>query len=214
MTSDRTVDHWVIDFTVDGDIRFVSHRDMLRLFGRAVVRAKLPIRYSEGFNPRPKLSLPLPRPVAVASNAERLVLELTGQVSAEHVLTRLGEQMPEGIELVAARQVQPGQGGSPQTVRYRLTLPISDPEAVARRAVVLLDPCPALVKRTNPKTGKTKDLDIRPFMESIEVGHNQIDMVLRVTPNGSARPGEVAIALGLDAHRVNHRVRRLEVQWQ
>ena len=69
-----------IDFSVDGDIRFLGHRDMLRLFARAVVRSAfggLAVRYTQGFNPHPRLSIPLPRPVGIASDAECLVLELT-----------------------------------------------------------------------------------------------------------------------------------------
>lgn len=203
-----------IDFAVDGDIRFISHRDMLRLFGRAAVRARLPLRYSQGFNPHPKLQLPLPRPVAVASDAERLVLELTEQVSAEQVLTCLAQQMPDGINLATVQQLQPGAGCTPQRVRYCLSIPLSDPEQVARRAAVLLGPDPVLVKRANPKTRRTKDMDIRPFIETIQIVRDRIEMVLRVTPHGTARPGEVAVALGLDATQVNHRVRRLEIQWQ
>ena len=61
---------WAFEFSVTGDLRFISHRDTVRVFQRALARAALPVAYSEGFNPHPRLSLPLPRAVGVASEAE------------------------------------------------------------------------------------------------------------------------------------------------
>ena len=66
---------WAFAFSVTGDLRFISHRDTIRVFQRALARASLPVRYSEGFNPHPRLSLPLPRPVGVASEAEIIIVE-------------------------------------------------------------------------------------------------------------------------------------------
>ena len=62
-----------LEYTIGGDLRFISHRDTLRLFQRAVARAALPVRFTEGFNPHPRMMIPLPRPVGVASQAETLV---------------------------------------------------------------------------------------------------------------------------------------------
>ncbi|MBW7991664.1 MAG: DUF2344 domain-containing protein, partial [Planctomycetes bacterium] len=55
----------VIKFRIGGPLRFISHAQTLSVFQRACVRAGIEIRYSQGFNPRPRLSLPLPRPVGV-----------------------------------------------------------------------------------------------------------------------------------------------------
>ena len=63
-----------IRFKVEGTLRFLSHAETVRLLERACVRAGLRLRYSEGFNPHPKLSLPLPRPVGVESDEELLCL--------------------------------------------------------------------------------------------------------------------------------------------
>ncbi len=63
-----------VRFKVEGSLRFLSHAETLRLLQRACVRAGLALRYSEGFNPHPKFSLPLPRPVGVESEDELLCL--------------------------------------------------------------------------------------------------------------------------------------------
>ena len=82
---------WVFAFQVDGDLRFVSHHDMLRLFRRALARAEVPMRFSQGFNPHPRMSLPLPRPVGMASETEALMIETECDVDPEdiHVAYRL-----------------------------------------------------------------------------------------------------------------------------
>ena len=68
-------ERWVFTFSVTGDLRFISHRDTLRLLQRAVARADLPVRFSEGYNPHPRIAIPLPRPVGVASDDEAVVIE-------------------------------------------------------------------------------------------------------------------------------------------
>jgi len=66
-----------IKFEVSGTLRYLSHSQMLSLFQRAVVRAGINPQYSMGFNPRPKMSLPLPRPVGVESDDELLVMAVS-----------------------------------------------------------------------------------------------------------------------------------------
>ena len=85
-----------IDFAVDGDIRFLAHRDMVRLLARAAVRGGLSLCYSEGFNPHPRVSLPLPRPVGVSSDAERVLLEQSEPIGPDETLRRL---QATGIDL-------------------------------------------------------------------------------------------------------------------
>jgi len=202
-----------IDFSVDGDIRFLGHRDMLRLFARAVVRASLAVRYTEGFNPHARLSIPLPRPVGIASDAECLVLELTEPVNEQTALARLQAQVPRGIVLIRARKLDGEQHCLPVKVTYRVTLPLADRQAVEERAAALLDPSPIPVERRNPKTGRVRELDLRPLLDSITVGDDGVEMRLHVTGDATARPAEVIAALGLQADAINHRTRRLEIEW-
>ena len=66
----------VVHFAIEEALRFLSHAETMRLWERVCVRAGVPIKYSQGFNPHAKLSLPLPRAVGVASDEERLVVRL------------------------------------------------------------------------------------------------------------------------------------------
>ena len=71
----------VIKFKIGGNLRFLSHAQTLMVFRRACIRAGIKIQYSQGFNPRPRLSLPLPRPVGVASDDELLCLRVRKSTS-------------------------------------------------------------------------------------------------------------------------------------
>lgn len=214
VTQPQTVYRQAIDFAVGGDLRFLGHRDMLRLFARAAVRAGLAIRYSQGFNPHPRLSLPLPRSVGVSSEAERLLLELIGPVEPQDTLRRLQEQLPGGIRLVRAWALEPGHGTLPARVKYRVEIVVPDRAVAEERAAVLLGPSPIPFKRTDPRTGQVKDVDLRPFLETLVVADDRIDMELRIVEGRTARPAEVVALLGLPADQIDHRVRRLEVEWQ
>ena len=81
---------WSIRFAVEGDVRFLSHLDVLRAIERIAARAGLPLRYSRGFNPRPKFSVPHPRPVGVAARRDLLVLSLDRDLDPQVLQALLG----------------------------------------------------------------------------------------------------------------------------
>src|SRR3989304_8362378 len=87
---------WLFAYSIDGDLRFISHHDTLRLFRRAMARANLPVRYSEGFNPHPRIMIPLPRPVGIASQAEAIVVETELPIDPDEALQQLRRHTPVG----------------------------------------------------------------------------------------------------------------------
>ena len=203
-----------MDFSVDGDIKYLSHHDMLRMFGRALARALLPIRYSQGFNPHPRMSLPLPRPTGVASDAERFVVELVGDVAPDDLVRRLQDQRPEGIRIRSARLLEPGDRCRPNQVAYQVFLPVVDRAPLRQAVEKLFRTDSVLVERETSEPSSLKCVDIRPFIDRIDVTDDGFTVVLRVTERGTARPTEVGIALGLQDDVVRDRIRRTEVQWQ
>ena len=205
---------YVVDFAVDGDIRFLSHNDMVRMFSRACARAGLPVRYSEGFNPRMRLMLPLPRPVGQSSDVERLIVELDEPIAAEELLERLGHQVPAGVTLRKAAALAATESCTPIRVRYRTRLIHLDVEAISLRARSLLDSGSIRITRVRHKDGRSKTVDIRQFIDDIVVDDEGISMSLQTTHAGSTTPAEVCAALGLDTDPINHLTRRVEIQWQ
>jgi radical SAM-linked protein len=127
---------WLVVFAIGGDLRFLSHHDTLRLFRRALARADFPVRFTEGFNPHPKIMIPLPRPVGIASRDEALVVETTREIDPETALPHILKQTPEGFELLSLRRLVRGEQLEPQRVRYQLDvsdLEMDDLEARVER---------------------------------------------------------------------------------
>jgi radical SAM-linked protein len=188
---------------------------MLRLFGRASVRASLPVCHSQGFNPHPQITLPLPRPVGMASAAERVVMDLLERREAGDVLQSLQVQMPKGISLYRAEYLPTPQRCRPAKVCYRVEIPEFNRSEVESLASTLLGPSPFPVERKRFKTGRMTTVDLQPFVESIQVDDSGLVMKLLLQHDGStARPADVLAGLGLRADDVQHRIRRLEIEWQ
>jgi len=204
----------VFTYRVDGDLRFISHHDTMRLFQRAIARAALPVRYTEGFNPHARLSLPLPRPVGVASDAEALVVEFEAPVEGADVLDRLNRQVPAGLELTQARRLAVGERPRPVWVRYRLEIDQAALENARQRVQELLQQQAAPIARTDATGGETRTIDAKPYLEGMRIAGNSVEFSLRITDSGTIKPAEVAGLLGYDVRSINHRIRRLEIQWQ
>lgn len=205
---------WVLAHTVEGDLRFISHRDTLRLFQRAMIRAGIPLRWSEGFNPHPRIMIPLPRPVGIASEAEFVVMETVDWMDAEDALARVERHTPPDIHMLWARRLESGEDLHPDQVRYQLDLGDRPPEDLAGRIRNLLESDVVRIERNNPKERQPRSMDIRPYLVAIRVEDNRVDFTLRVTGSGTAKPAEVAGLLGYDMDSINHRIRRMEIQWQ
>ena len=203
-----------IRYAVTGDIRFISHHDTLRLFERALARAEIPVRFSEGFNPRPRMTIALPRSVGVASSDELLVLELASPMTSNEVLLRLAKQMPEGLSIVAADALADGDRRLPCEARYELSIDPNDADRLARRASDLLAQPSLTVTRIVPKETTRKVVDIRPYIVAIDVADGRVCWTQSITPTGTARPDETLDALGLPSRDHLHRLLRQRVRYE
>ncbi|HUU09938.1 MAG TPA: TIGR03936 family radical SAM-associated protein [Phycisphaerae bacterium] len=198
-------------FRVEGDKRYLSHHDMMRVWERALRRAALPLRMSQGFNPRPKMSLVEPRSVGIASEAEILEFELADWVNPEAVLGELRRQVPADVRVDSLDLIRPTDKARPVAVIYvaMIEAPCPDlPDRIAR----LLGQSEAPIVRHRPKGDKA--LDARAFIEQLEpVGAQGVRMVLTTGPGGTVRPDEVLRLLGFDREAVARAdLRRVEVR--
>jgi len=202
-----------IRFAIEGDLRFISHHDTMRLFERALARTGLPVRFSRGFNPRPKLSLPLPRAVGVASTCDVLVLEMCEATDPGDVLARLAEQMPPGARPLDARQLEAGATVQPEAVTYELQLTGEHASIVKAAAERLLAAEEWPVDRRPPDSRSAKTVDLRGYLASIRVEGETLRWTVQVTTRGTVRPAELLDACGLHARVWQHRVKRVDVRW-
>ena len=91
-------------FSKLGRMIYISHLDLMRLFTRAMRRAELPLKMTEGFSPHPKFSIHRALKLGVASENELATIALKGWISPEDFKEKLKKQLPEGIEIINAQR--------------------------------------------------------------------------------------------------------------
>lgn len=214
-----------IRFRIVGPFRFLSHAQTLRVWQRAWVRAALPVRYTEGYNPHPRLSLPLPRPVGVEADDELLVARLResravgGQSEREATIQQaLAEKLPEGMEVLAVALRASDASFHPRSAAY--VLPVrgaDDPERATEledriRSVMNSECC--MVERASPARKAPRRIDVRPFLVAIH-RENQDLIVQHLTgAAGSVRVEELLQLFGRSVQDLAGPVRRTNVTWE
>jgi len=173
----------------------------MRLWARAAARAGLPIAYSQGFNPHPKVSLPAPRPVGVASRCDLAVLGLAHPPARSDWTERLDGQLPPGLSVLRAEPAPGRRAIQPQAITYELPLRNDETDEIARRVACLVRQDRWEVAR--PIRSRRRDrrndiLDIKSRVADIGVAGGRLTFTLLSGPGGSARPAEVLALLGMD----------------
>lgn len=220
----------VLKFRIGGSLRFLSHAQMLRVFQRACVRAGLKIRYSQGFNPRPRLSLPLPRPVGVASDDELLCLRVSRAPCQSRVTdyelrikAGLSAQLPEGCELLSVNVAKANASFQPCSVAYVLVvrkeyineeLKATIKSLLASESLNVQRRIYATNSRLKTQNLPPKNLDVRGFLKSIKLEQNSIIVECKISSAGSIRIEEILKLLQLDVEILALPIRRASVQWK
>jgi radical SAM-linked protein len=157
-----------IRYAKRGPLRFTSHRDFARAFERAVQRAGVPVAYSQGFSPHPKISYASAAPTGVASEAEYLEIALQATADPEQVRLALDTALSPGLDVLEAVEARGGSlADRMQASRWLLELPGVD-EEVARAAVAaFLARGEVLVERMTKQGRRT--FDARQAVLSLDV---------------------------------------------
>ena len=188
-------------YTKRGRLRFTSHRDIARAFERALRRAQVPMAYSAGFSPHPKISWVGAAPTGVASEAEYVEISVAERVDLTRLQAALDESLPAGIDVVDVVEGPPGTSLADRVEasawRVRLPgLPLED----LQRAVQAFLATDALVVQRLMKDG-VRELDARAAVVSMVASEDDgtvpcatLSMVVRhVTP--AVRPDDVLSGL-------------------
>jgi len=186
------------------EVKWVSHLETMRVLERALRRAEIPIAYTQGYNPHPRLAMGPALPAGMTSEAELVAFFLSRRIDPEEVKQRLNAQLPAGFRVLTAWAI-PAYGkkqtlGDIDTAEYITTAkgPL-EAEELERRAVGLLS-CRE-IPLTRQREKKTQQIDLRPWILSLTVtekeGLAEIGMTLRTGSAGGARPQEVLEQLGV-----------------
>jgi len=202
-----------LEYAIVGDLRYLAHHDELRMLTRALVRAKWPLAYTHGFNPRPRLTLALPRNLGTESTCQLAVVELSAPCPPAELFARLAAVLPGGCRLQRVCAPLPPTTPHAQRATYEVELAPRDAAVAASQIAALLARPSVVVERVGAPNEPSRPFEIRPYIDRIELAGGALRLTLRVTPQGSARPAEVLTALGLAPDEYSHRLRRTAVQW-
>lgn len=201
---------WRLLYSRGEELKFLSHLDMMRLWERALRRAGIPLVYSQGFSPHPRISIAAPLPVGVTSEAELMDIYLRRPLSPEGCREGIASQLPQGVELRGLWVVSADAPSLQSQVRFAFYLVSGEipGENIEERISKLLSQ--EHLPWEHPKNGGVKRYDLRPLIADLRVVSREgdrftLEMKLCCDSfRGSARPDQVARALGfspLSIHR-------------
>ncbi|BDV41376.1 B12-binding protein [Geotalea uraniireducens] len=178
-------------YTKTGRMRFLSHLEMIGLFTRAVHRARLPIRFSQGFHPHPKFSFATALSVGIESMAEYMDMEVAPGLEPAELRSRLNAALPAGICVTEATELPPGSPSLSVIIdktRYRVTLPTGTAVDLPSRAETFLALTSYPFRRE--KKGKISEYDLRQELAELQVTGNSLELTI-----GRGKPLEYARAI-------------------
>ncbi len=191
-----------ITFTKTGAAKYSGHLDLHKTWERILRRAGLPLAYSQGFHPQPKIHLAAALPLGFTSECEVADVWLSETIAVDAILTELRRATSPGIEIKSVREVPDSLPPLQTVVRaadYVATISGDTTELAGRVAALLAAP-------TLPREKRGKSYDLRPLIESLAVEENRLKMRLAAREGATGRPEEVLAALGLsDRQAAVHR---------
>ena len=177
-------------------VRFTSHLDTMRLWIRALKRAGMPLAYSEGFHAHPKFAAGPPLPLGFTSLAEYADLELVERLPF-HVKDRINKVLPEGMILTRMKELNdkgPSLNKAITHARYTVTWKdFTNRNGMQDRIDAFLERNVYRVQRM--RKGVKKRVDIRHYVAKLELKADFVELLLRLTPGGTARVTEVIEAI-------------------
>lgn len=180
-----------LKYSKTGRIRFLSHLDMITMFRRAIMRASIPVLFSHGYNPHPRISFGPPLSVGIESMAEYLDIEADPPIDLMEAVKAINRALPDGIRVIEAKIVPRkllSLTGSIKRIVYRISIPDGFTQGLSERIDELLSRTSIIIE----KEGKKRD--IRAAVESIVLSGEErphIDITLHESGGVHARVQDV-----------------------
>ena len=191
-----------ITFAKQGALRYTGHLDLHKIWERATRRANLPLTYSQGFHPQPKIQLAAALPLGFSSRCEVVDMWVDDDALDLTVLpARFGEAVPMGIKILNVEKVEE-RGSALQTqvvsAEYEVTLfDEVDPDRLTQRLAAVMETA------SLPRERRGKPYDLRPLIEAMRLiepdaeSHPRLWMCLTAREGATGRPEEVLDVLGV-----------------
>lgn len=185
-----------ITFSKQGALRYTGHLDLHRLWERAARRAELPLAYSQGFHPQPKMNLAAALPLGFSSRCEVLDMRLERDIPLDGLRGTLQATLPEGIQVLSVEQVEeraPALQTQVVSAEYEVTLTEAGSGSDLKRKIDSVMNAGSIIR-----TRRGKEYDLRPLIENLGTpSENKIHMKLSAREGATGRPEEVLDVLGI-----------------
>jgi radical SAM-linked protein len=193
-----------VRFAKLGRVRWTSHRDVARMWERALRRGRVPVAYTAGFSPRPQISFGLALPTGCESVAEYLDLALDEEVEPEELSATVGPLLPEGVSVLAVGALAAGAASLQEEVTscsWSIAVPRVEPEEL--EAAVARTTAAGSLPVQRQRKGRSVEDDLRPSVLALEAhapaqgSPSSVTAELATFPRG-VRPVELGGAMGLE----------------
>jgi radical SAM-linked protein len=184
-----------ITFSKQGALRYTGHLDLHKLWERAARRAELPLAYSQGFHPQPKMNLASALPLGFSSRCEMLDLRLERDIALDGLPERLNNTLPSGIQVLNIELVEeraPALQTQVVSAEYEVRMIESAFGADLKRSIESVMESESIFR-----TRRGKQYDLRPLIEALDVLDDKIIMKLAAREGATGRPEEVLDVLGI-----------------
>ena len=192
-----------VTFCRGEEVKYITHLDLMRFWERALRRAVIPLAYSQGFSPSPRISLAAPLPVGVTSTGELMDVYLSRRVTPFDFIKTVSQQLPAGIAVRELREVGLGLPSLQSQVRwseYQVEVSTDRSREEVQAALAQLLAAESLPWK-HQRDKEVRHYDLRSlvhdlWLESLADGLCTLGMRLRTDSQGSGRAEQVAAALG------------------
>lgn len=195
-----------ITFIKQGALRYTGHLDLHKVWERAARRAELPLAYSQGFHPQPKMNMAAALPLGFSSRCEVMDMRLEQDIPLENLPARLNTTLPSGLQVVQVEQVDeraPALQTQVVSAEYEITLTESvDGSELEQKVNSVME------SKSIPRERRGKMYDLRPLIEeltltpaplSLEGRWDGVRVIMKLAAREGAtgRPEEVLDVLGI-----------------
>lgn len=193
-----------LTFAKKPPVKYISHLDLALVWERALRRARIPLAYSQGFNPRPKMQIASGLPLGTTGSAEILDIIVTQPVDPNQALEQIKNALPTGVALHSVEAVPLKAPALQHLLRqadYQVMVETGlSAEELSRRIEALL--AADKIVQTRQRKRRQEEFDLRPWLyqlrlESVAGGQAHLYMRLAAGQFGNLRPEDVLAALGL-----------------
>lgn len=183
-----------IRFSKTGDLRWISHRDLARVWERLLRRAKLQMAFTEGFHPKPRINFPSALALGVEALDELVELEILGSFELPQIENDIREQMPEGMELISLDSPDYGLGKAKVlSAAYRIEVPAEQMGDLEGRIAEVKSEGSIRVEREK----RTIEVSVSDEQFDLGIEDGYLTFTIPHDPQGSLRPTELLDHVGL-----------------